>query len=710
MTRLKLTPEQKSVARAPLESRTFLSGPASCGKTTAGVERLHHLLKQGIPGEAILVLTPQRTLQDPYLGLIHSPERDPGGEVTPATVGGLARRMVDLFWPLAGEAAGFTHPDQAPSFLTIETAQYYMAHLVRPLLDQGYFESITIDRNRLYAQILDNLNKSAAIGFPHTEIGTRLDTAWFGDPVQRRVYADAQDCASRFRAYCLEHNLLDFSLQLEVFWEHLWPQEIVRAHLVRTYRHLIYDNVEEDIPRAHDLVRDWTPHFDSTLLIYDQGGGFRRFLGADIETGWSLAELSNRQVVMATSHVASTPIAHLGDALARSIRPDPPAHFGLLTGMADHAEKVPGDELSILQTRFYPELLDAVANETATLIGEARLPPGEIVILAPYLSDALRFALMNRLTARGVPVRSHRPSRSLRDEPATRSLLTLAALAHPAWGLRPTRFDVAHTFTLSLDTDLVRAQLLAEIVYRERDFRLSPFDKIRTEVQQRISYAVGQRYTVLHDWLRDYRRSAPLPLDHFLRRFFGEILSQPGFGFHSNLDSVRVTASLIESIKKFRLALEPVLLEQAGTVDLGREYIATLNDGVIAAQYVQAWRDEDTEAVLVAPAHTFLMMNRPATVQFWLDAGSGGWYERLSQPLTHPYVLSRTWEAEEPGRLWTDADEVQATSDALVRLSAGLLRRCRERLYLGLSELGESGFEQRGELLRSFQLILQTGA
>lgn len=128
-----------------------------------------------------------------------------------------------------------------------------------------------------------------------------------------------------------------------------------------------------------------------------------------------------------------------------------------------------------------------------------------------------------------------------------------------------------------------------------------------------------------------------------------------------------------------------------------------LHDGVIAASYLEGWQNEDKDAVLVAPAHTFLMMNRPVTIQFWLDAGSSGWYERLAQPLTHPYVLSREWGE---GRQWTDADDVQYSKEAMARLVSGLLHRCRERVYLGISELGESGFEGRGELLRAFQKVL----
>jgi len=148
---LALTQGQLAVIEAPTNARLFLSGPAGCGKTTVGVARMLYLLAQGIPADALLVLAPQRTLAAPYVDALRQPGLVAGGQASVLTVGGLARRMVDLFWPLASEAAGFAHPDRPPVFLTLETAQYYMARLVRPLLDEGYFESVTIDRNRLKA-------------------------------------------------------------------------------------------------------------------------------------------------------------------------------------------------------------------------------------------------------------------------------------------------------------------------------------------------------------------------------------------------------------------------------------------------------------------------------------------------------------------------------------------------------------------------------
>ena len=101
------------------------------------------------------------------------------------------------------------------------------------------------------------------------------------------------------------------------------------------------------------------------------------------------------------------------------------------------------------------------------------------------------------------------------------------------------------------------------------------------------------------------------------------------------------------------------------------------------------------------------MSNRPVDYQFWLDVGGRGWYERLYQPLTHPYVLNRHWPE---GQLWTDIDENTASQDAIYRLSLGLVRRCRKGIFLGLSELGEQGYEHKGELLRAIDRALRAVA
>jgi hypothetical protein len=343
---------------------------------------------------------------------------------------------------------------------------------------------------------------------------------------------------------------------------------------------------------------------------------------------------------------------------------------------------------------------DWVADEVAAQV-ESGTPPGEIAVLAPYLSDSLRYALTTRLARHGIPVRTHRPSRALREEPAARCLLTLTQIAHPHWGLTPPRAEVAYALMQSIaGLDLVRAQLLTEIVYRRGG--LTSFDGIRPETQERITYRFGERYEALRRWIEAYAADPLEELDHFLSRIFGEVLSQPGFGFHEDYNAAAAAANLVESVRKFRWAAGAVLKEDG--IPLGREYLQMVQDGVIAAQYLGSWREQPEEAVFLAPAYTFLMANRPVDVQFWLDVGGRGWYERLYQPLTHPYVLSRHWLPDAP---WTDRDEYAASLAALRRLALGLTRRCRRAIYLGLSGVNEQGYEHKGELLRGIDRALR---
>ena len=254
------------------------------------------------------------------------------------------------------------------------------------------------------------------------------------------------------------------------------------------------------------------------------------------------------------------------------------------------------------------------------------------------------------------------------------------------------------------DLDLVRAQLLSDIVYRVKDgiTRLSSFDQIQGDMQERITYLVGERYEILRGWIQEYIEGAPDELDHFLSRLFGEVLSQPGFRFHQDYAAGEVAANLVDSARAFRWAVAENLPENGNS--LGQEYLEMVQQGVVAAQYIRSWQFQEQEAVLLAPAYTFLMYNRPVRIQFWLDISSRGWFERLYQPLTHPHVLSRCWK---DGTLWKDLDELSANQDNLHRLTLGLLRRCQEALYLGLSDLNEQGYEQQGPLLKAFNRILR---
>jgi hypothetical protein len=537
------------------------------------------------------------------------------------------------------------------------------------------------------------------------------------------------------------------------------------------YRHLIVDNVEEDTPFTHAILRDWLPKAESALLVNDEEAGFRIFLGANWRTALALQEIVDETERKSGSLVAPPDMLSLGTQLGQILMDQIPksqrdelarnlAQAGQITSQPTEPEGVASDlppeengspaetsdprrSMTFEQKRFYPQMIEWVIDRIVMLIDEG-VSASEIVVLAPFVSDALRFSFTHRLQQRGVPARSHRPSRPLSEEPAAKTMLTLARLAFPHWQLLPEAFDVAQTLSQAIaGLDLIRADLLTQVVYRPDrsplpsgvrapvsdhqpepapvQFPLTAFDQIEGPVRERISYQVGVRFDRLRAWLQSVGAEPGTPpvLDHFFSRLFGEVLSQPEFGFHQQHAAGEIAANLIDSARSFRRVAEQVPDDvAAGNADglpeatfpdidtLNRAYLNTIEQGIAAAQYVRSWDlvPEADESVLITPATTFLMSNRPVEVQFWLDAGSSGWWERIAQPLTHPYILAADWE---PGRPWTDADEVAAQYARLYRLVQGLTRRCRNHIYIVNAEIGEQGYEQRGQLLVGLQHMLR---
>lgn len=723
---LRLTEEQRAVLASATGGKIFLRGKASAGKTTVGVHWLQRLLAEGVPAHRILVLVPQRRLALPYEREIRHTEGRAGAEVTIATLGGLARRTVQLFWPLVTDRLSRTFPTRRPTFLSLEMVQYLMFKLLQPEIERNdYFKSVTIDRARLFGQLADNLNKSAVVGFPSTSIGARLQAAFPDDPERQHIFGDVQVCVNLFRDYCRRYNLLDFSLQVELFTQALWSFASVQDSLRGRYQHLIVDNVEEDTPATHRLLREWVPGARSALIIFDEGAGYRRFLGADDRSGESLREVCDREVELSETRVMSRSVETLLGEVLAILREEETAEVGSETAVLGQRRRQEMARRAVVYpraavSRFHPQMLDWVVSEVARLVERRKVPPDRIVILAPLMGDALRFSLVSRLARHGIESRTLRPSRPLHAEPAVKALVTLAKLAHPHWqfddGYRVSASHVVPMLLCVLEgIDLARASLFVEVLFSAKG-ELHPYAGItHPERRGRLTEVYGERFDRLREWIVRYRREeesaasegsprrSGTPIDLFFRRLFGEVLSQPGFGFHRDLDAVRIVSNLIASAQSFRQSAEAI----EARLDLGNEYLRLVDQGILADQYDPVRREGETErAVLIAPAYTFLLSNQAVDYQFWLNLDSGAWNRRLQQPLTQPYVLSQQWSQ---GEAWTEMHERESSREMLCRVVAGLIRRCRRRIYLGISQYDERGYEQVGELRVVFDHLLRAG-
>ena len=681
--------EQEAVIKAPIEHSIFLVGASGTGKTTAALGRIEKLLHQ-YPGYKILVIVPQQSLANPYRRFLFEKSSHNGSLPTVTTASGLSRGLIRKFWPLISGEIGFESLEKQPYFLSLETAQYCVSKIVDPLLENGYFQSVTIERNRLFSQILDNLNKTALAGIPIDEIALRLKSTSNNTHTLYIAFDQVQECAEKFREYCLKNNLIDFSLLVSTFRNHLWPLESCRNYLYTRYNSLIADNLEEDTPFTHELIKDWIKSFQSALLIYDEGGGYRSFLGADPESALNL------KVECQTFH-------HFRQEFTIS---EELKSFRL--GLNACIQKEKNDSIryeiplksELALYRFYPELISETCKKVRKLIDEG-IQPRDIVILSPYLSDSLKFSMTEKLKSLDVATITSRPSRMYINAPEIKALLIFAKLSHPIWKMKISFFEFRHSIMQFIpDLDVIRADLIAKTLFsrNENECPIRSFDAINNiQLKERITFQFGEKIEALRNWLADYLENEPKPLDIFFQNLYGQLLSQKGFQFHNDFDAAHLIAKLIQSVRSFRLFSREVFGYDFSLI--GKEYIQNVELGLIPAAFNNL--SADNNAVLIAPAHTFLMENRSVAFQFWLDVGSLGWWERLYQPLTNPYVFRKSWGR---GSIWTEQEEYETNQQMMGQLVNGLLNRCNAGVIAAGVQINEYGSQNHGPLLQAIQV------
>ncbi|MGB9723414.1 MAG: UvrD-helicase domain-containing protein [Chloroflexia bacterium] len=694
----RLSPEQEELVRAPLDELVgFLSGPAGAGKSTLLAARLIALLRQGVPAYAILVLLPDRAARRRLRQALQGVPLGPYGELSLHTYYSLAQRMVALFWPLVARPAGFAHPERPPVFLTYELAQHHLFRLISPLLEQGYFEGLHLHPQRLVSQLLDNLNKAALNGYPIGEVALRLTGAWNGPPEQRLFFQQAQECIARFRHDCLQRGLLDLSLTLETFQRQLLEQPPFWGYFSERYRHLLVDNLEENVPIAHDFIARLLPHCASALLVYDEGGGYRRLLGADAEGAWRLRRTCTLH--RRWEGPAGPPVRLAAVLSARLGQPE--------AGPTPSPEDAVRPILGVIQTRYRSEMIREVARTLARMVGEEGIPPAEIAVLPPYLDGVLRFALTQECARLGVPLHVLRRYRRPVEEPVVRALLTLAALLRPEWQLPPAPYDVAEALGQVLDgCDPVRAARLTEWVYDPTGPALRDPEGLPAVARLHLSGVSPaaspiERYRAFWQRWQEAGRmdhaTRTLPWEHLLAYLLSTFLA----GAARDPAVATACAELLESARRFREVF-PILYPGEDEDMAGRRYLEMLRRGLVTAQYlVQA---PEIPAVLLAPAHTYLLAGRRVRRQFWLDVSSMDWWTPPQQPLTNPYVLSRHWPL---GRPWDDAADYASRQAALAQTLRGLCNRCGEGVVLCGSELGTAGQFQDGPLWRALEPIVR---
>lgn len=688
-----LTDQQKELVTEPENARIFLSGIAGSGKTTAVALRILYIMDHTAAWPTIMVLTPDQSTMKPYQSLISKEGLRP----RVSSFYAFAKRSVTLFWPMIAEKAGFGKPDKSPIFLTIESAQILMAKLIKPKIENGFFNALRYTPSRIYNQILVSLNKCASAEIPYNDYTQLMKESWSGDSGLLSVFDQAQESGLLFLEICRQYNLLNYSVLLETFIQNLLPLALFQEWLRNQQIHFVFDNAEEEVPAAHHFARALIPLTRSAMIITDSNGGFRNFMGADPISAATLQKSCEKEYTFTDSYICEPQVFAMHEAITN------PAV------LSKDLKASPRQAFRFSVSHQYPEMIKQAAADTAWLIRSKGVSPSEIVIIAPLVSDVLYTAMERELRLQGIPAYLHRPSRPLISESYTKSLLTLITLLNPGKMELPRLLDVVQMLQSFIPLlDPMRGHILVAKTFKSKenetgkivDYIIQPFPSLPDDSKERILAENGGRFEIIRCWINRNKAGKDTP-DIAISRFFNEVLVRDGFN-HSEEMNLSVN-KVIESTQKFHQILNGIQQnqqeEKASSLLEWADYFDMVKTGMVSARYDEEWFSQPKNAVLISLASAFLTMNHPVKYQVWLNSGSPRWWERFYGQLTNDAVLSKEWN---PGDIWDAPQAYEKNDENMMRQVSGLLLRCQRQVFIYASELDENGQDQKSKLLYVF--------
>ncbi|MFB2935722.1 recombinase family protein [Aerosakkonemataceae cyanobacterium BLCC-F154] len=615
---------------------------------------------------------------------------------------------VTLFWPLLIQQLNL--PAQFPLRLRPEAEQEFATQLWRSELDQGIAVKMGVNEYRLVRRALDLLLLAGLSGTPIEDLPQILEQ---GFPNEQEnddlLITNTQSSVTiplemllRWRDWCWQKGLLTYGIISELYWRYLLPNQTYQQHLMRRYRLVLADDVDDYPAIVKGVFEFLLTHGAIGAFTFNPEGKVRLGLGADPDY---LAQLASRCRV---ERLINQPEASLGNTWGMTLVEavsDPMLMFNL------------PDEIKSIQTTSRSQLLRQTAEVIIDAVNSGKVKPQEVAVIAPGLDAIARYTLIEILSSKGVDVESLNDQRALASSPIIRGLLTLLALVYPGLGRLVDKNAIAEMLiVLSARQvysgepnsqskiehwiDPVRAGLLADYCYQP-DIELPKLLPVKTFVRwDRLGYRATQAYEEILQWVTEQRSQEeqhliPNPvyvLDRAIQRFLWH-------GSYLPYDQLSALRELIETAQQYwevdarmrKIASNNTL----PNTTIGR-FIQLLRSGTITANpYPVRLFGITKQAVTLANIFQYRSSRRFHKWQFWLDAGSPLWLSGGAANLYGAQLFLQNRFAQP----WTTEDENREGEERLQRILKDLLNRTGEQLYLCHSDLAVNGQEQNGPLL-----------
>ncbi|MCS7062465.1 MAG: hypothetical protein NZM04_00205 [Methylacidiphilales bacterium] len=572
-------------------------------------------------------------------------------DVFVGTISEYARRLVYLYFPTLAHQSGFIDRWLEPVFISVEMSQYIVKNIIEKEYDDREFSPINTPDFSL--QVLDCMNKCADSHIDISEINQRLLSAWGSKSIYVHLFKEVQEIAYKFRRFCLDNNVLDYSLTMEVFYKNILKNEPLIALLLRPVKIIAADRVENAPGLLSEFIVEAEKYVENIYIGSDIYGMTRRYL---FNNKYAIENLNKKLPLQEIYRYENeSDISTFTEDVVKYLK-TPTARPSPITYKDVHFIKIEGSPNTI--TSKIAQLIELETDKNKKQ---------KVCILSPSINDMLINNLSLKLNKQNITHEIIRPSRPLISSPLIRSLLVLSNLVYESQPNNVDVSDLARALYNIFNIDVFTAQLISENITKNsfNDLILHNIDgsyiKIVEGLKQIMVRYKGQQEDI--------------------SKFFSEIMALVDeFRTKNKVEAMEETKEammLISLAKQFERSKKKL---DDNPHDIGRLYVDALKNGFLPSTMHTDLSplDENNIPVCITPITTFLNYDSQANIQIWLNVSSHGWVSDIFKPFTHPEAFSFAYDH----KVWDKNRWHIYYIDKLCENILALGTRCSHRLYI----------------------------
>ncbi|MGA1265408.1 MAG: hypothetical protein ACO331_16135, partial [Prochlorothrix sp.] len=495
---------------------------------------------------------------------------------------------------------------------------------------------------RTVRQLLDLFTLASSAGFPWTAAPSAPQSAeipQFGHSslASSAWWSLAQVLGQAWRQWCRDQGFLTYGLVCDLYGQGLLSHDRYLETLHRRFPAVFVDDLDEYPGIMTFLFQKLLEGGSQAVFTFNPQGSVRLGFGADPTAFRPLQYYCRNAGQIQVLEAPSQSLAQqLGQTLADLVQ----------SGMV--SLPLPGidpqnNPLQVIQTTTRSQLLRDTADWITQLLSQGHCQPQDIAIITPGTDAIARYALLEILSHRNLPIQPLTEQRPLISVALVRALLTLLALVYPGLGRWVEREQVAEMLeVLSQGSvgglDPVRSGLLADHCYRPDldrpqllemtafprwdrlgDRKAQAYDRIRTWIQQQQQFlAQGQTQTFVQ------------VLDRAIQTF----LWQGSTLAYDHLAALRELLETAQHYQEVAHRLPPPASPSSNLAltpasALVQRFILLLRQGTLTANpYPTQHLGPQAHSITLATLFQYRLNRCSHRYQFWLDVGSPAWLTR----------------------------------------------------------------------------------